>query len=194
MLRSPCSTFVHPLLKTSGLEYSISPSIFGWKPESSFHHHRVAFTLFSSLCLRIKLLPNGFWCLSGVLFSFNLLLLQRWSPSRCISLFSTILLAFGWLWLYACPELILVIWRLHLLSVCDGDRARVCYQEAAKRNRGNSTGLLQADSKRAEAECPCGTPIRVYRALIYSHTTLIYGLSHIHNLSTCQSPLRWIKS
>lgn len=64
----------------------------------------------------------------------------------------------------ACSELILVIWRAHLpralVGVCA--RASVCYQETAKLNRGNSTGLLQADFKRGRCRLRAQTRVHIF--------------------------------
>lgn len=53
----------------------------------------------------------------------------------------------------SCPELILVIWRLHLLCACvcswkghqGSEWECECYHKEAKLKRGNCTGLFQAD-------------------------------------------------
>ena len=76
------------------------------------------------------------------------------------------------------------------VCVCHRDRKSVCYQEKAKFNRGNSTGLLQADFKRGDADSqhvPTFRHPHTHRVLMCSHTTLICEVSHIHNLLQCQS-------
>lgn len=57
---------------------------------------------------------------------------------------------------------------------CHKDRQRVCYQEAAKRNRGNSIGLLWADFTRGDADFqPHSGKTLVGSALLFPHSTHI---------------------
>lgn len=71
---------------------------------------------------------------------------------------------------------------------CHKDRQRVCYQEAAKRNRGNSIGLLWADFRRGDADFQPHSG-KHFIEHFCSPTTLSYKLAHIHNLSQCQRTL-----
>lgn len=72
-----------------------------------------------------------------------------------------------------------------------------CHRECVIRRRQSVTeetpwGLLQADFKRSDADSQCVATFkhtRLHRTLVYSHPTLIYELSHVHNLSQCQSTL-----
>lgn len=84
--------------------------------------------------------PEVMFCCFSVNLLPNLRLLSQFESSPCSShsLLSNFLAYIA----AACPGLILVIWRFHLPCLCEGechkDRQRVCYQEVAKPNRGNS--------------------------------------------------------
>lgn len=53
-------------------------------------------------------------------------------------------------YLGATPAVYFFVWMC--MCMCHTDRWRACYQEEAKRNRGNSIGLLEADFRRGDAD------------------------------------------
>lgn len=114
----------------------------------------VAFALFPSSHQYIKLLQR--LCFVVFLSIFCLIYTSCHSPNPSACASHSLLFNFLVYIATACPGLILVIWRFHLPCLCENechkDRQRVCYQEVAKPNRGNSVGLLWADFRRGDAD------------------------------------------
>lgn len=76
---------------------------------------------------------------------------------------------------------------------CHKDGQRVCYQEVAKWNRGNSVGLRRADFSRGDADSLLRSGIHMSAYLQCCHKKTV-RVSHIHSLFPCQSTLQMEKS